>query len=87
MDTRKKGYDAFKGKLVLSRNLWITGAVCGIVAAVVGTFYTYEAILIQRRNRLFSMTTYSILVNVLYYESIIKQHIKRSEPFLRRKVY
>ena len=53
LDTRKKGYDAFKGKLVLSRNLWITGAVCGIVAAVVGTFYTYEAILIQRRSGLF----------------------------------
>jgi len=51
LDTRKKGYDAFKGKLVLSRNLWITGAVCGIVAAVVGTFYTYEAILIQRRQK------------------------------------
>ena len=49
LDTRRRNYDNFKGKLVLSRNLWITGAVCGIVAAVVGTFYTYEAILIQRR--------------------------------------
>ena len=49
LDTRKRNYDALKGKLVLSRNLWITGAICGIIAAIVGTFYTYEAILIQRR--------------------------------------
>jgi len=51
LDTRKRNYDSLKGKLVLSRNLWITGAVCGIIAAIVGTFYTYEAILIQRRQK------------------------------------
>ena len=47
---KKKSYDTFKSRLVLSRNVWITGAIAGIVAAMVGTVYTYEAILIQRRN-------------------------------------
>ena len=47
---KKKSYDTFKSRLVLSRNVWITGALAGIVAAMVGTVYTYEAILIQRRN-------------------------------------
>ena len=47
---KKKSYETFKSRLVLSRNVWITGAIAGIVAAMVGTVYTYEAILIQRRN-------------------------------------
>ena len=49
LDERKRNYDALKGKIVMSRNLWITCAVVGCVATVVGTFYTFEAILIQRR--------------------------------------
>lgn len=48
---RRKSYDSFKSKIALSRNVWITGAIAGIVAAMVGTVYTYEAILIQRREK------------------------------------
>lgn len=48
---KKKSYDTFKSRLVLSRNVWITGAIAGIIAAMVGTVYTYEAILIQRREK------------------------------------
>lgn len=48
---KKKSYDIFKSRLALSRNVWITGAIAGIVAAMVGTVYTYEAILIQRREK------------------------------------
>ena len=45
-----RSYDTFRSRLAISRNLWITGIVSGILAACVGTVYTYEAILIQRRK-------------------------------------
>ena len=58
---KKKSYDTFKSRLALSRNVWITGALAGIIAAMVGTVYTYEAILIQRRNDSYQTVHYQPL--------------------------